>query len=95
MEATPLSVERLSRVLDKIVDRSAGETFEIRRDFPDGNITGYIVRRAFDGIRTAERQADLWNYLREELGPDSVDVGLILAFSPEEFSDWLEDAKSG
>ncbi len=93
-DASHLDVKRVIKELEKVTDQANGESFDVKRERPGSNITGYVVRRDFRGLNSAERQKNLRTFLIERFGPETTDIGLILTFTPEEFDDWLEDAWS-
>ena len=93
-DAAHLDVNRVIQELDRVTDHANGETFDVKRERPGSNITGYVVRREFRGLNSADRQGSLRSFFIEHFGSESVDIGLVLAFTPEEFDDWLEDAKT-
>jgi hypothetical protein len=49
-----------------------------------GRIHTKIVSSAFDGRTEDEKQAMVWEALREELGPDGTGVSLVLACGMDE-----------
>lgn len=93
-DASHLDVNRVIQELEGVIDHANGESFDVKRERPGSNITGYVVRREFRGLNTADRQKNLRTFLVEKFGPESTDIGLVLTFTPEEFEDWLEDARS-
>ena len=82
---------RVRDELDAHTDRGAGETFDLRRERIDSNITGYVVRTEFRGVVAATRQRWLSDFFKDRFGPEARQIGLVLAFTPEEFEDYLED----
>ena len=66
----------------------------IEHDSATGRYSGYLILKAFDGVATSARQKWIWETLREKFGEESVNVSLILAFSPEEWKDIQEDLAS-
>jgi hypothetical protein len=92
-DAPPLAVERVVQELERITDHANGESFDVKRERPGSNITGYVVRREFRGLNSADRQKNLRTFLVDRFGPESTEIGLVLTFTPEEFDDWLEDAR--
>jgi len=93
-DASHLDVNRVIQELEKVTDHANGETFDVKRERPGSNITGYVVRRDFRGINSADRQKNFRTYLEDRFGTESAEIGLVLTFTPEEFDDWLEDARS-
>jgi hypothetical protein len=93
-DAPHLDVDRVIHELERITDHANGESFDVRRERPGSNITGYVVRRDFRGLNSADRQKNLRTFLDERFGPETSEIGLVLTFTPEEFDDWLEDARS-
>jgi len=93
-DAPHLDVDRVIQELERITDHANGESFDVKRERPGSNITGYIVRRDFRGLNSADRQKSLRTFFLERFGPETTEIGLVLTFTPEEFDDWLEDARS-
>ena len=93
-DASHLDVNRVIKELERITDHTSGESFDVKRERPGANITGYIGRRDFRGLNSADRQKNLRTFFVEQFGPESTEIGLVLTFTPDEFADWLEDARS-
>jgi len=77
--------------LNNFVKPEFGEVYEVRREFPDSGITGFLVRKDWRGADFPERQRELHDFLEERFGAESGDVSLILTFTPEEYAEWAED----
>lgn len=70
---------------------------DVSRDGPGGRITGWIMHPDFTGISRTTRQTWLWEGtgeagnlpawkgLRVEFGARSVEIGVILTYSPAEY----------
>jgi hypothetical protein len=86
-----LDIERVREQLQTLVNPAWGERFELRREFSDGGITGYLVRKNWRGVAIPVRQKELGDWLKDRFGDLSSDVSLILTFTPEEFAPWYED----
>ena len=50
----------------------------------NGHVTGEVVAPEFEHLTHLERQKQIWERIRLELGPDAVNVGILLLYSPEE-----------
>ena len=93
-DAAHLDVNRVIQELERVTDHANGESFDVKRERPGSNITGYVVRREFRGLNSADRQKSLRTFFVERFGAKTTEIGLVLTFTPEEFDDWLEDARS-
>lgn len=61
-----------------------------------GRVSGNIVSITFAGKRDHQRQQMIWDALDDELGAASVkEVGMLLAYTPDEWNIALEGNSSG
>ncbi|MDO8587380.1 MAG: hypothetical protein Q7T82_10095 [Armatimonadota bacterium] len=51
---------------------------------PDGRISGSVVWEGFTGLDQVDRQDKLRSVLREKLGADAQQVGVLLTYTPDE-----------
>jgi hypothetical protein len=51
---------------------------------PDGRITGSVVWAGFTDLDHVDRQSEIRALLREKLGADAQQVGVLLADTPDE-----------
>jgi acid stress-induced BolA-like protein IbaG/YrbA len=58
----------------------------------NGRISGTVVAPEFEGTTHLARQRKVWDKIRSQLGPDSLEVGMLLLYSPEE-ADALDETK--
>ncbi len=59
-------------------------------------ISGNVVSPSFKGQKDHERQKKIWDVLEENLGAESVKVvGMLLAYTPEEWNFGTEQAPKG
>jgi acid stress-induced BolA-like protein IbaG/YrbA len=66
---------------------------EFHLESSGGRLNGSIVSETFKGKRDSERQKMIWDALDRALGPESVRaVGMLLAYTPEEWEPDLSDA---
>jgi acid stress-induced BolA-like protein IbaG/YrbA len=86
-----VNVENLQSVFASPVEQDQS-IFE--RDGATGRYSGFLIRRDFRRVATSERQKWIWKVLRDNFGDESVNVSLILAFSPEEWKEAQEDIAS-
>jgi len=49
-------------------------------------VHGYILRAGFEAREPIDRQQAVHVAIREELGPDSTRVSIILTYTPEEYA---------
>jgi hypothetical protein len=52
--------------------------------FPDGRISGSVIWAGFDGLDEVDRQTIVRNELRDKLGADAQQVGVLLTYTPDE-----------
>ncbi len=50
----------------------------------NGHLSGIVVASEFDEMTHLERQRSIWKRIREDLGAESSEVGMLLLYSPEE-----------
>ena len=89
-----LAEQAVRDVVDPHINPAAGETYRLERERPESRITGYVVKAAFRDQRSTERQRWLWDLFRASFGSESQQIGLVLAFTPEEFAEYQEDARA-
>lgn len=51
---------------------------------PDGRISGSVVWAGFTGLDEVDRQDKIRTVLRQELGADAQQVGVLLTYTPDE-----------
>ena len=51
---------------------------------PDGRISGSVVWAGFAGLDEVDRQTKVRDVLRQELGADAQQVGVLLTYTPDE-----------
>lgn len=51
---------------------------------PDGRITGFVVWAGFAGYDEVDRQTQIRDVLRQALGADAQQVGVLLTYTPDE-----------
>ncbi len=54
-------------------------------------ISGHIVWEGFNDLDQVDRQRQIYQVLRQELGPEATQISIILAYSPEEWAAMHED----
>ena len=50
----------------------------------DGRISGSVIWAGFDGLDEVDRQTIVRNELRDKLGNDARQVGILLTYTPDE-----------
>jgi hypothetical protein len=73
-------VERVTKVLES---RFPGIDLQIE-EMPNGRIMGTVVREGFADLDQVDRQTNLRDALRDNPNLDGSQIGLILAYTPEE-----------
>ena len=51
---------------------------------PGGRISGFVVWAGFAGLDQVDRQNQIRTVLREKLGTDAQQVGVLLTYTPDE-----------
>ena len=54
-------------------------------------VSGHIIWRGFDELDQVDRQRQIYQVLRQELGPEAAQISIILAYSPQEWAVMHED----
>jgi hypothetical protein len=49
-----------------------------------GRLSGTVIAEVFDDWTHLERQRKIWQSIRDSLGAESTQVGMLLLYSPEE-----------
>ena len=49
-------------------------------------LNGYMVWPGFDRVEMLDRQTNLYNYLRSQLGLDAQRISIIFTYTPDEFA---------
>jgi acid stress-induced BolA-like protein IbaG/YrbA len=89
----PLSDKKLQNVLGRELDLADAE---FHLEHWGRKISGSIVSRAFAGMGDTRRQQSIWDALQKHLGPESTQlVGMLLAFTPDEWNAKLEGHGNG
>lgn len=57
----------------------------------DGRYTGRVIAPEFDEMTHLARQRAVWKQIREQLGPQATEVGMLLLYSPEEADAVVEE----
>jgi hypothetical protein len=52
-----------------------------------GRVSGLVVAKEFANLDFGARQEQIWSFLRERLGIDSLDISTVLAYSPDEYEE--------
>jgi acid stress-induced BolA-like protein IbaG/YrbA len=66
---------------------------QIHLQLVNGHITGQVVAPEFEPLTHLERQQQVWDRIRQELGATSQQVGILLLYTPEE-AEAVEDEAS-
>ena len=53
---------------------------------PDGRISGSVVWEGFAGLDQVDRQNKIRTLLRQKLGADAQQVGVLLTYTPDELN---------
>jgi acid stress-induced BolA-like protein IbaG/YrbA len=56
----------------------------LTEELPDGRISGSLIWAGFDGFDEVDRQTMVRNELRDKLGTDARQVGVLLTYTPDE-----------
>jgi hypothetical protein len=64
----------------------------INLELINGRLSGMVVAKEFDDMTHLERQRSVWNRIRQDLGTEEAEVGMLLLYSPEE-SDAVEEGE--
>jgi acid stress-induced BolA-like protein IbaG/YrbA len=89
----------MSKVKDPVTDLQSALTRRLNLQAPrfalesaGTKVSGSIISASFRGMTDSDRQRRIWDALREEYGPQSVQrAGTLLAFTPDEW-DLNEDS---
>jgi stress-induced morphogen len=83
--AIAFNYAQVSRRVEDVLRAAFGPNVTIRTDEGwQGRIHVKIVSSAFDGRTEDEKQAMIWDVLRQELGAESQAVSLVLAYGTDE-----------
>jgi hypothetical protein len=86
-----LDLDQIQTDFGKLIHPEWGEAFEVRRNYPDSGVSGFLALKQWLGVSFPERQKQLDEILRNLYGEAAEDVSLILTFTPEEYEAWAED----
>lgn len=90
-ESPTLDLARVRAALEAHTRPDTGAVFDLRREKEDSRIVGYVVRPEFRDTPVAERQKWMHQLFDRQFGESSSQIGLMLAFTPEEYAEFLED----
>ena len=84
-----LTTTRIEKIL---AQQLALKDPQYRLEIAGNRVVGSVISSSFKGKADHKRQTMIWEALDEELGPRSVVlVGMILAYTPEEWNLGAED----
>ena len=81
----------VQRVQNVLARRFPGAEMYVDRFFDAVRINGQIIWQGFDDVKQIDRQRAISRALDEELGPESDNVSVILAYTPTEWQAMGED----
>lgn len=90
-EPPTLGIDQVRATLEAHTLPDANAVFDLRREKVGSNIVGYVVRPEFRDLPVAERQKWLHGLFDRQFGAEATQIGLMLAFTPEEYAEFLED----
>jgi hypothetical protein len=73
----------MQTVTDTLKSKFDGMEVDLEK-MANGRITGHVVWSGFSGKDHFERQTEIRTWLSERLGEDAQDIGILLAFTPQE-----------
>lgn len=79
-----------SSVRERLEAALRGRYDDVHYDFGPvrpGRVSGIVVTSRFNNKNTQRRQDELWDLVRETLGPESTDVSTLVTLTPEEYAD--------
>ena len=76
-------VQEAQRVVDALREDFPTDTIDTTEGY-NGRIYVKLVSRRFNGMSEAEKQAFIWDLLRDKLGPDAQAVSLALVYGTDE-----------
>jgi acid stress-induced BolA-like protein IbaG/YrbA len=78
--------EKLEQVIKQIAPSA-----EFELEVISGRLSGAVIASEFEDLTPLQRQQRVWDRIREQLGSESTQVGMLFLYTPEEAEILPED----
>lgn len=85
-----LTVEEVGRAFDRVIRRDQNENYEFSVG-PTDRIVGVVARSEFRNLGVGDRLSRVREFIVREFGERADEIGLVFAFTPEEYAEYVED----